>query len=138
MAEQRDLEVSAPPPGWGFDRAPQARPGVPREWTPHPDPGAHWITPEWQRSGERRAIEGSGLRRVTPVFGTAQPAHGVSGLVRRLAYRYPDYRVRRWFLLVAADRVEALGARARRLAGPAPVAALALITFGLVVRELGR
>src|SRR5690606_6810186 len=44
----------------------------------------------------------------TPVFGTAQPPHGVSGALRRAAYRLPERRARHWLLLLLADRVDML------------------------------
>ena len=45
---------------------------------------------------------------MTPVFGTAQPLHGLSGAIRRLAYaRFSEGRLAHWLLLVAGDRVDA-------------------------------
>lgn len=53
---------------------------------------------------------------VTPVFGTAQPLHGVSGAIRRYSYRrYSEARAAHWLLLIAADRVEFLGSRGTAL-----------------------
>jgi hypothetical protein len=52
-----------------------------------------------------------------PVFGTAQPLHGVSGAIRRFAYdRFSEGRQEHWLLLVLGDRVEAAGAHLRSLA----------------------
>jgi threonine dehydrogenase-like Zn-dependent dehydrogenase len=62
----------------------------------------------------RRWSAQAGLRRPlrpsprTLVFGTAQPPHGLSGLVRRTAYRIPEHRARRWALLLLADRLDIL------------------------------
>jgi len=53
---------------------------------------------------------------MTPVFGTSSPLRGVSGMIRRWAYTFPEHRARRWLLLILADRVEATGPRLRRLA----------------------
>ena len=51
-----------------------------------------------------------------PVFGTAQPLHGLSGRIRRLAYdRLSETKNTRWLLLVLGDRVEAWGAHLRSL-----------------------
>jgi hypothetical protein len=44
----------------------------------------------------------------TATFGTGQVPHGASGALRRLAYDIPDYRIRRWALLLVADRIDAL------------------------------
>ncbi|WP_228387446.1 hypothetical protein [Nocardioides sp. dk884] len=44
---------------------------------------------------------------MTPVFGTAQPLRGASGLLRRVAYRrYSEARAAHWLLLLAADRLD--------------------------------
>jgi hypothetical protein len=55
-----------------------------------------------------------GIRLPTPVFGTAQPARGLSGLLRRGAHLAPEHRASRWMLLVAADRIDVLGGRLAR------------------------
>jgi hypothetical protein len=58
---------------------------------------------------------------VTPVFGTAQPLHGVSGAVRRLAYRrFSEGRLAHWLLLVVGDRIVAGAAHLRSLASGRP------------------
>lgn len=63
--------------------------------------------------GRERSVEHG---RLTPVFGTAQPLHGVSGAVRRYAYaRFSEARAAHWLLLLAADRLDAGGAHVRSL-----------------------
>jgi hypothetical protein len=92
--------------GWGADRELTARPGVPMEQTPKAVPGAHWEQPV------RQALEAPITHRydapVPPVFGTAQPPKGLSGRLRRIAYRIPEWRARHWLLLLLADRVDAV------------------------------
>jgi hypothetical protein len=125
-----------PVEGWGVDLPREVRPGVPREHEPQADPGAHWISPEWQVSGEE-ALEREGLPRMTPVYGTAQPPRGVSGWLRRRAYRVPDYRASHWMALLFADRVEVLGFRLRQVWPLAAVAGAA--GAGLwALRRLGK
>ena len=107
-------------PGWGVDLDPADRPSVPRERIDPEATGAHWIVPADQqpRAGRERSIEHGML---TPVFGTAQPLHGVSGAIRRLAYaRYSEGRTAHWLLLVAGDRVDAIGSHLRSLATGRP------------------
>jgi len=89
------------------DQNPLDRPGVPHEIDP-PEPlaDAHWLAPEPQRADSPPQV-GKG-RPLTPVFSTVNRPRGLSGLVRRLAYRAPDYRPRRWMLLVLSDRIDAL------------------------------
>jgi hypothetical protein len=99
-------------PGWGADVDPEDRPAFPREQPGIPT-GAHWTLPEQQQwGGEReKSVE---HERLTPVFGTAQPLRGVSGAIRRYAYdRYSEGQAAHWLLLLAGDRVEAVGAHLR-------------------------
>jgi hypothetical protein len=91
----------------GVDGRREDRPGVPKEQSPpHPMGNPHWTEPAHQTSGIV-AVHGV-MRPVTPVYGTAIPPSGVSGVVRRLAYRIPDYRASRWMLLILADRIDVL------------------------------
>jgi hypothetical protein len=69
--------------------------------------GAHWDFPERQpeRWPRERSIEHAFL---TPVFGTACPPRGLSGVIRKFSYRrYSEGRAAHWLLLVLADRVDA-------------------------------
>ncbi len=105
-------------PGWGADLDPADRPSVPRELAV--DPGGQQASPplqdeHWPRE---RSIEHA---RQTAVFGTSCPPHGVSGAVRKLAYRrYSEGRAAHWLLLLAADRIESKGAALRSFASLRP------------------
>ena len=112
-------ELRARIPGWGADLDPADRPSSPKLQYPA-DSGAHWDFPERQPGGEgrERSIEHA---FVTPVFGTAQPLHGASGLIRRLAYRrFSEARLAHWLLLIAGDRVDAWGSHLRSFASLHP------------------
>jgi hypothetical protein len=119
------------------DASPSVRPGVPRQRIPMPDPGAHGVPPDAQRRG-LPAQGGGVVARTTAVYGTGQPVHGVTGAIRRAAYRVPEHRVGRWLLLLAADRVEVLGRRAREAAWLVPVAAALAAGFFATSRAMGR
>ena len=54
-----------------------------------------------------------------PVYGTAPPVGGVSGLVRAAAYRYPGHWTRHWMMLLLADRIDELVAAKNAGAGAA-------------------
>jgi hypothetical protein len=89
---------------WGADARPEDRPGVPMEQSPpRPMGNATWSTPP--QPPETAAVIDP-QRGITPVFGTANPPRGLSGVMRRLAYRIPTYKTERWMLLMAADRVD--------------------------------
>jgi hypothetical protein len=112
-------ELRARIPGWGADLDPTDRPSYPKLQYPA-DTGAHWDFPERQPGGERRerSIEHA---FVTPVFGTAQPLRGLSGGVRRLAYRrFSEGRLAHWLLLIIGDRVDAWGSHLRSFASGRP------------------
>jgi hypothetical protein len=123
--------------GWGTDARMEDRPGVPMEFVPpHPVGQPHWSEPEPQ--GVSRPSVMDRRRGLTPVYGTAVPLRGLSGLLRRLAYRRPTYRTGRWMTLMLADRVDVLehtvGPVALLLGG---VAALGVISY-LGLRALSR
>jgi hypothetical protein len=90
--------------GWGADLDHKNRPGIPMERTPprfiHAHEGKLPQQPETVEiltSTERPGI--------TPIFGTKQPPKGLSGMMRRLAFRWAENDMRHWLILLAADRV---------------------------------
>ena len=102
--------------GWGIDARPESRPGVPMERVP----SAH-----------------AALDRRVLVRGSAQPPHGLSGVLRKLAYRLGEHKPRRWLLLMAADRVDAVESFVgRALRRPAVWAAGAGLGLVLLARKL--
>src|SRR5688500_14004391 len=105
LAESSE-QLRARIPGWGVDLDPKDRPSVPKERYDVND--ARWDFPERQQElrPRERSIEHKFL---TPVFGTVCPPRGLSGLMRRYAYkRYSEARAAHWLLLLAADRVDAV------------------------------
>jgi hypothetical protein len=92
--------------GWGVDASFENRPGVPEERHP-PEPlikAPHF--PSRQTMGIPSVK--SHYRPLTPVYGTAVPPRGLSGVIRRIAYQVPDYKARRWMLLMLADRIDVI------------------------------
>lgn len=90
--------------GWGADLDPVNRPGYPMERTPPRLEPLGWTTPEPQvqhievlRSNERPDM--------TAVFGTGPAPSGISGWIRRAAFRFSENDLRHWLLLLFADRV---------------------------------
>jgi hypothetical protein len=105
-------ELRAAIPGWGVDLDPADRPAVPKlQARPglgggDPEPPERQTERQTERWPRERSIEHAML---TPVFGTACPPKGLSGLIRRLAYaRYSEARSAHWLLLLGADRVDML------------------------------
>jgi hypothetical protein len=113
------------------------RPGVSAQREPAPIGNAHWLTPERQPPCANVTIDAQ--RGVpTATFGTGQPPRGLSGTMRRAAYRIPDYEPKRWALLLLADRVDTLEDRGFALArSPVPWVALAAAIGVLILARGG-
>jgi hypothetical protein len=108
-------ELRARIPGWGVDLDPADRPSVPRLQFDPDRSGAHWTLPEQQpeKWPRERSIEHASI---TPVFGTSCPPKGVSGAIRKFAYRrFSEARAAHWLILLYADRVDAVGSHVRSL-----------------------
>jgi hypothetical protein len=100
-------------PGWGADLNKEDRPSVPK--LKFLETGAWWDFPE--RQFENRPRERSVEHRfLTPVFGTAQPLSGLSGVVRRFGYKFSEGRALHWLILLYADRIDAAEHHIRALA----------------------
>jgi hypothetical protein len=93
------------------DRAFEQRPGVPRQLEAKPVGHAHWERPARQSGGDR-VLRDAQRTEPTATFGAENPPRGLSGALRRWAYRIPDYRARRWLLLMIADRIDTIESRA--------------------------
>lgn len=109
-------QLKARIPGWGVDLDPADRPSVPKLSWRDDLTGAHWDLPEQQPEQwpRERSIEHG---RLTPVFGTSCPPKGVSGALRKLAYRrWSEAQLAHWLVLIAADRVDAWGSHVRSFA----------------------
>ena len=68
------------------------------------------------------------------MFGTAIPPKGLSGVIRAIAYRYPDHLTRHWLLLLMADRVNFV----ERMFTRFPFIVPAALVGGLVARRFAK
>ncbi|WP_148573062.1 hypothetical protein [Nocardioides caldifontis] len=119
LAENSE-QLRARIPGWGADLDPADRPAYPRERFDPGASGAHWELPEQQpeKWPRERSIE---HLRLTPVFGTSTPPRGLSGAMRKLAYRrWSEGRAAHWLVLLAADRVDTVESTLRSFATTRP------------------
>jgi hypothetical protein len=126
MSNRRDIESR------GVDLDPRQRPGVPMEQPPHPRMGAQM--PIEPQHSDYPVLKHGGRREIPPVYGTAVPPKGLSGVLRKLGYHYPDHLARHWMVLLVADRVDSWEHRLRRML---PLAAV-LLLGGLTVKLLRR
>jgi hypothetical protein len=118
--------------GWGADADPANRPGIPMETKPEPVAGAQ--TPIEPQKSDYPVFMHGGKQKMPPVFGTAAPPKALSGLIRKVAYKYPDHWVRHWMMLLMADRVDSMEHNLRRILPLAAVVLAGGLTYKLIRR----
>lgn len=122
----------------GANLSSDERPGVPMERSPQ-QPLTPTAPDHFERMRPRRGLtRRKELRQMTPVFGTAQPLHGISGLLRRIAYSTHETRARHWMMLLMADRVDRLEHRIAglvKVAAIVPAAAATLIVAAKLLKD---
>lgn len=102
------------------------RPGVPMMHDPRPMPNTRY-PPERQPGIPAVPKHGRPNKPFPPVFGTSTPLHGLSGIVRKAAYRFPDHKPAHWLLAILGDRVDSWTYHLKKYAPVLlPVAALGL------------
>ena len=112
-------ELRARTPGWRADLDPADRPSVPRlQFDPAAEARVALLEQQPELWPRERSIEHA---RLTPVFGTACPPKGVSGALRKYAYRrHSEAKAAHWLLLLLADRIEVQGSVLRSLVSGRP------------------
>lgn len=137
---QRQRIQHANEPVYGSDLPGSERPGVPMETESRPlTATVHWREPERQPPN-RRVTKRRELAQLTPVFSSALPPRGISGMLRRAAYRIPETHAQHFLTLMLADRVDVLEHRLGRLLKlvtllPLGTAAAVLLLSKLVPRR---
>src|ERR1700712_1407436 len=94
--------------GWGIDADPENEPTYPmKNYTGDAHQRIHWDRPALQESTEEilMSTERPGL---PAVYGTSVPPSGVSGVLRRMAFKYSENKYRHWLPLLLADRINAI------------------------------
>lgn len=89
--------------GWGADLDHKNRPGYPMERMPQ-----RLDAPLTQPQPQARHVEvlvSPERPHMTPLFGSPQPPKGLSGMLRRAAFKTTENDIRHWLLLLLADRV---------------------------------
>lgn len=92
--------------GWGIDADPENDPTYPMKNRN----GADYERIHYEKAPQQKfegevfhSIERPGLTRV---FGTSTPPAGLSGAVRRFAFRYSEANATHWMTLILADRID--------------------------------
>jgi hypothetical protein len=92
--------------GWGIDANPENDPTYPmKKRTNAEHDGYSWKRPA-QQSESVEILKSVERPNLSAVFGTSAPLRGISGLIRRLAYKYSESSYGRWLPLVMADRID--------------------------------
>jgi hypothetical protein len=132
------LEPVKRPSYWGVDRDPARRPGFPmmrRE--PGPLANTKW-PPERQQGEPASPMHGRSNKPLPPVFGTALPLRGLSGMIKRRAYALPDHYPSHWLLKIFGDRVDSWEHRVKKLLPVlVPLAAAAVLLRAAPARRRG-
>ncbi|MTW03043.1 hypothetical protein GM668_13205 [Duganella ginsengisoli] len=104
-APRRPLPDMSHIQGWGADLDRKNRPAVPMERTP-PRLDVQPLPLKQQPPSVEVLVSPEHLDGLTPVFGTTAPPKGLSGWLRRQAYKMTENDVRHFLMLVLADRVD--------------------------------
>jgi hypothetical protein len=94
--------------GWGIDADPENEPTYPmKKYT-----GADHDRLNYERAPQQpenvEILHSNERPGVTRVFGTSTPPSGLSGRLRRFAFRYSEGSSGHWFTLVLADRINVI------------------------------
>jgi hypothetical protein len=91
--------------GWGVDADPKNDPTYPmKDRNNGEHAGYSWERPP-QQPIDVEVLHSNERPDVTSVFGTSTPPSGLSGAIRRLAFRYSESSYGHWLPLMLADRV---------------------------------
>ncbi len=122
--------------GWGVDADPDNDPTWPmRDRSADDGPGMNWTPPPIQHSTVEVLQSVEHVRRPA-VIGQSTPPSGLSGAIRRAAFRLSESQWGHWLLLMLADRVntvEGVVDDLRRGRAPNP-----LVEMGLVKQSRSR
>ncbi|HZG53552.1 MAG TPA: hypothetical protein VEZ40_15590 [Pyrinomonadaceae bacterium] len=91
--------------GWGIDADPDNDPTYPMKNRNNGEhEGYSWERPPQQQT-DVEILHSNERPNVTAVFGTSTPPAGLSGMIRRYAFKYSESSYGHWLPLMLADRV---------------------------------
>ncbi|MGV3531225.1 MAG: hypothetical protein ACO1QR_02570 [Chthoniobacteraceae bacterium] len=91
--------------GWGIDADPENDPTYPMKRRNNAEhAGYSWQRPT-QQAADVEVLHSNERPNLSAVFGRSSPPSGVSGMLRRLAFKYSESSYLHWLPLMFADRV---------------------------------
>lgn len=94
--------------GWGIDADPDNDPTYPiKHWNGDDHKRLNYERPVQQALTEEK-LHSNERPSVSAVFGTSCPPSGVSGMLRRHAFKYSEGKWAHWLTLLLADRVNVI------------------------------
>lgn len=92
-------------PGWGMDADPENEPTYPmKNYTGDDHKRINYERPV-QQPPSVEILQSNERPSMTAVFGTSVPPSGLSGAIRRYAFKHSEDRYRHWLPLILADRI---------------------------------
>lgn len=92
-------------PGWNLDADPENEPTYPiKKWTGDDHNRIHWERPVQQPVNEE-VLHSNERPNISAVFGTPLPPSGLSGIIRRKAFKFSESEYGHWLNLLLADRI---------------------------------
>lgn len=95
-------------PGWGVDADDENDPTYPMKNYN----GADYQRIDYERTSQQpvnvEVLHSNERPEITRVFGTSSPPSGLSGALRRIAFRFSEGSSGHWLTLILADRVNAV------------------------------
>lgn len=92
-------------PGWGIDADPDNEPTYPiKDYNGDDHLRINWERPE-QQPVDVEILKSNEHGRMPAVFGNTLPPSGLSGAIRRFAFKYSENSFAHWLPLIVADRI---------------------------------
>jgi hypothetical protein len=92
--------------GWGIDADPENEPTYPiKNYTGDDHNRINWIRPTLQRT-DVEVLHSNERPSLSAVYGTTTPPKGISGAIRRYAFKFSESSYGHWLPLLLADRVD--------------------------------
>jgi len=108
IANRNMAERTKDIPGWGMDADPENDPTYPMKHSNGADHQRLDYEKAPQQPIDIEIFHSIERPSVTRVFGTSTPPSGLSGAIRRHAYKYSEATAAHWMTLILADRIDVI------------------------------